>query len=177
MPTSEEPRQYRKITFGNREFLTPVPPLECPECGGVMVLRYAPNSPFAKRCPVFYGCAQFPLCRATHGAHPDGKPLGKPADPATKKARMAAHEVFDRLWKGPHAPMNRKAAYAFLRERLGLDDETGHISMFDQQQCAALRAAVARYYPGLMTSSEITQAELDKMELDHAALKQKAGIP
>ena len=41
----------------------------CLECGASMMLR---ESKFG----LFYGCSTFPVCRATHGAHKDGRPLG-----------------------------------------------------------------------------------------------------
>ena len=40
-----------------------------------------------------YGCSRFAECRSTHGAHPDGKPLGDPADSEAKIMRMAAHRT------------------------------------------------------------------------------------
>ena len=69
-------------------------------CGSLMKLRWA-----AKYQNWFYGCIRFPDCKGAHGCHPDGKPLGKPAPPEVKKWRIAAHEIFDRLWKNEGANM------------------------------------------------------------------------
>jgi ssDNA-binding Zn-finger/Zn-ribbon topoisomerase 1 len=66
--------------------------LHCPDCGAMMSLR-------ASKFGLFYGCSMFPQCRATHGAHPWGAPLGIPAKRDTKMARIRAHAAFDRLWK------------------------------------------------------------------------------
>lgn len=56
----------------------------CPECGARMVLR---DSKFG----LFYGCASYPRCKATHGAHKaTGQPLGIPADGPTKLERMTS---------------------------------------------------------------------------------------
>lgn len=67
------------------------------------------------RYGLFWGCSRFPECRSTHGAHPDGRPLGKPATAEVKQARIAAHAAFDRLWKGSVA--------ARLASLGGVDDE------------------------------------------------------
>lgn len=66
--------------------------LKCPDCGARMRLRPSKHG-------LFYSCSRFPYCRGTHGAHPDGAPLGAPSDRETKQARIRAHEYFDRLWK------------------------------------------------------------------------------
>jgi hypothetical protein len=109
----------------------------------------------------FYGCENFPTCRSTHGAHPDGKPLGVPADKATKEARIAAHAQFDRLWKdiAPSyvIPRNlarsarkrneyrirkrgRTRAYRWLAEQLAIPFEDCHIGAMDAATCARVAA-------------------------------------
>lgn len=108
----------------------------CPECGGAMVLR---NSKYG----LFYGCFTFPKCKATHGAHKDGKPLGIPADKKTKKARMDAHEVFDQLWKGKH--MSRGDAYEWMQEAMEMSEEEAHIGRFNIDQCEELALKVEDY--------------------------------
>lgn len=78
----------------------------CPDCGAMLVLRRG-------RFDLFYGCERYPACRGSHGAHPDGRPLGIPADAATRKARNDAHGYFDRLWR--EQPTGRaKAVGAFV---------------------------------------------------------------
>lgn len=102
-----------------------------------MVLR---NSKHGK----FYGCIKFPKCDATHSAHEaTGKPLGIPAGKDTKKWRVNAHKAFDKLWDGPAATMTRDEAYAWMRSRMHLNAETGHIGRFDVSQCRRLIALVA----------------------------------
>ena len=103
----------------------------CPECGSDMVLRDS-------RFGLFYGCVRYPACDATHGAHPNGDPLGVPANKETKQARMAAHDSFDQLWKGATKKGRktaRKEAYAWLREQLDLTKEECHIGKFDKRLC------------------------------------------
>jgi hypothetical protein len=105
----------------------------CPDCGSDMVLR-------PSRFGLFYGCARFPKCRSAHGAHENGDPLGIPANKETKRLRILAHEIFDRLWnpEWPDSHMMRSEAYAWMRAEMGLDETTGHIGRFDSEQCAWL---------------------------------------
>lgn len=117
--------------------------IPCPECDGHLVLRRSKHG-------LFYGCSRFPRCRAAHGAHPDGTPLGVPAGPETKQARIRAHEAFDRLWKSIETlydrPLDdsakrralkaaRRRAYAWLRVMLELTEEECHIGRFDKTTC------------------------------------------
>jgi hypothetical protein len=102
---------------------------------------------------LFYGCETFPACRASHGAFPDGRPMGIPGDKDTKKARILAHRIFDRLWKAEdgHEPrMTRAQAYAWMQKALKLSSGDAHIARFSVAQCNALIAAVKKKYPGTM---------------------------
>ncbi len=103
--------------------------LECPECGAPMELR---EGKYGK----FYGCTRFPDCKGAHGAHPDGRPLGTPADSETKQWRMKAHDAFDALWKS--GDMERNEAYDWLCEQMELDREDCHIGKFDKRQCESV---------------------------------------
>lgn len=100
--------------------------LPCPECGGLMILK---ESEYGK----FYGCAQWPDCDCTHGAHPNGEPLGVPANKETRLARMAAHEAFDlmRVATG----FKRSKAYAWMRWRMRMSNDDCHIGKFDVPTC------------------------------------------
>jgi hypothetical protein len=102
----------------------------CPECGGNMRMR---SSRFGK----FWGCEHFPRCQAKVGAHPDGRPLGTPANYAGRQARIRAHEAFDTLWKTA-VKRGRARAYAYLalQELLQLTPLSCHIGLFDVAQCA-----------------------------------------
>lgn len=105
----------------------------CPECGGSMVLRQS-------KYGLFYGCGGYPKCRATHGAHKDGRPLGIPADKKTKQARIRAHAVFDQLWKEDH--MSRSEAYSWMQDAMGLTEDEAHIGRFTEEQCDELELKV-----------------------------------
>lgn len=104
--------------------------LQCPECDESMILRDS-------RFGLFYGCSTYPDCKGTHGAHPDGRPLGKPANAETKKARMAAHKTFDRLWTSGR--MSRTKAYRWLKYSTRLPN---HIGEMDKNQCEELMKKV-----------------------------------
>lgn len=107
----------------------------CGECGAPMSLRESRHGPF-------YGCTRYPACKGSHGAHPNGAPLGIPADAATKAARVKAHAAFDTLWKPDAAKMTRKQAYAWLQSTLGLSKDAAHIGNFTTEQCTLLIEAL-----------------------------------
>ncbi len=111
--------------------------LPCPDCaerGRAVMMVFHPRSKYGP----FYGCPHYPDCTATHGAHPNGAPLGTPANKATKTARIEAHAWFDRLWKGKNGLMNRSAAYAWMREAMEMTAEQAHIGNFDTATCSRL---------------------------------------
>ena len=116
--------------------------LPCPECGARMQLRSTPRFTYRDGLPrQFYGCSRWPACPGSHGAHPDGSPVGVPANRETKAARMRAHAAFDALWKG--GELSRADAYRWMRKALQLDAAEAHIGRFDIDLCERLVAAVA----------------------------------
>lgn len=108
--------------------------LPCPECGDLLLLKKSRAGNY------FYGCRRWPECRGSHGAHPDGTPLGVPADAETKQMRVAAHEVFDSLWK--EGTLTRKGAYTWMQRTLGMTVDEAHIGNFDIATCKRLINAV-----------------------------------
>lgn len=124
--------------------------LVCPECGAAMVIRTS-----TKYNRPFYGCERFPDCYETHGAHRDGRPLGIPANKVTKAARVRAHRIFDQLWKSKaeagRGLMTRPQAYAWLKRKLKLPDEDGHIGRLNMEQCDLLIKLVHSSYPEVRT--------------------------
>ena len=108
----------------------------CGECGSPMVLRQSRYGPF-------WGCTKWPECDGKHGAHEDGRPLGIPANKATKQKRIEAHEWFDSLWDD--GPMKRKEAYKWMQHSMGMTPDEAHIGRFTIEQCDKLISLVQRY--------------------------------
>lgn len=72
-------------------------------------------------------------CGAYCGCHGiTTRPLGFPAGAETRRARNNAHAVFDPLWRS--GGMDRRAAYGWLAERMGLPSEQCHIGMMTAAQ-------------------------------------------
>lgn len=111
-----------------------------------MVLRRTTKRPGEHG--LFYGCSAFPRCRVTHGAHPDGEPLGVPANAETRRARVEAHAVFDKLWRGKSAPFTRRDAYRWIAEAMNRSEV--HIAQLDAAGCAELVAIVSKRYGWLV---------------------------
>lgn len=115
-------------------------PVDCPDCAVPMRLREGEFGPF-------YGCPRWPGCKNTHGCHPDGRPLGKPAGAAVRAARTEVHVAFDALWKGcpryDSLPKPRELAYRWLAHAMGLPPSAAHIGAFDSDQCALALSVLA----------------------------------
>lgn len=116
--------------------------LDCSECTGVMFLTSGLYGPY-------YSCENFPNCKVTHGAHPNGDPLGVPADKETRAARVHAHAAFDKLWNNAESMYQnippesykrvrrvaRNRAYQWLQEVMGLSEKEAHIGSMDIARC------------------------------------------
>jgi len=141
----------------------------CPDCGSRMVLRETQKFRYANSGEPrkFWGCSRFPACRATHGAHPDGRPLGIPGDAATKKARMEAHDAFDSLWKSGR--MTRHQAYRAMQDLMGMSVNEAHIGRFTREQCSKLVALVYQEYPPLVAEL-LEDGEADHRLIDDSLL-------
>jgi len=98
----------------------------CIECGGKAKMvggkRIYPHRPdlydkllFLCDCGAYVGCHKGTT-----------NPMGRPAGPETRKARMAAHEAFDPIWKSGR--LTRSGAYQWLADRMGALPGQTHIS-------------------------------------------------
>jgi hypothetical protein len=82
-------------------------------------------------------------CKAMVGCHKNSDrfaPLGLLAKNEDRKLRIAAHEVFDRLWtdrlKSKASRGNaRQIAYHWLAFELGINPDNCHIAMFNSKTC------------------------------------------
>lgn len=118
----------------------------CIECGATAKLvggkAIYPHRPdlYGKR---FWLCE----CGAYCGCHGiTARPLGNPCGPDTRRARMAAHEAFDPLWRS--RKMGRREAYSWLSVQMDLPSEQTHIGMMTRAQAlAVVRHCQARKLP------------------------------
>ena len=106
--------------------------LTCAECGARMELVEEEDGPL-------YVCVRIPQCDGTHGAHPDGTPLGEPGDAETRRWRRRCHERLDRLWK--EQGYTREEAYELLQKITGRSPQEAHVSRLDAATC---REVIAR---------------------------------
>jgi zinc-finger-containing domain len=121
--------------------------MKCPYCGNDAILIQSSDY---YRSGVDYGwmlvCKP---CDATVGCHAGTQtPKGTMANPGLRALRIKCHETFDPLWKSGN--MSRKEAYAFLRQKLGCSNITGHIGMFREVDCERLLVAIAERESGGM---------------------------
>jgi len=92
-------------------------------CGSSMVLRTS------TLYGGFWGCSRWPDCDGKVGAHPDGTPLGTPADAETRQARIHAHRVFDEWWRSQG--WKRRRAYRWLAQNAARH----HIAEMTEEDC------------------------------------------
>jgi hypothetical protein len=107
--------------------------MQCPVCNREMKF----TEEFGK---YYYVCAAFPKqCDVTLGAHPDGTPMGKPADNYTRCCRAKAHVAFDPIWQDYAGPLGkekvRQMAYRWLADRLGMSEDSSHIGNLNAPTC------------------------------------------
>lgn len=111
--------------------------VNCPDCGTRMRLK-----PSQFKNGYWYSCPRFPECRGSHGAHPNGKPLGVPANQETKEWRIKTHQLFDPIYECyPTGRERRKARwrlYQWLAYTMQLDISQAHIGRFTVEQCQQL---------------------------------------
>lgn len=122
---------------------------KCDYCGEPSV--FCPSSAHVYNGRDFgpiYDCRK---CDAYVGVHPgkDRKPKGRLANAGLRKAKMAAHAVFDPLWKKKAArgDCNKKVArgkaYKWLARELGMKPDDCHIGFFDVADCERVIQACA----------------------------------
>jgi hypothetical protein len=120
----------------------PRKPPKCPYCDQPAVLvggdHIYPRRPDLahKR---FWRCDP---CDAHVGCHQTGGgtvPLGRLANAALRKAKMAAHAAFDPVWRDGR--LSRREAYRRLAAALEIPVAKCHIGYFDVDRCEATVAA------------------------------------
>lgn len=106
----------------------------CPRCAKQMVLKQSDRFRYKNGEPRrFWSCSQYPKCRGTHSAHPDGRPMGIPGDQETKMLRRILHTEMERLKK--KWGYSKSGIYIFLQTMTGLSPDECHIAKFDKERC------------------------------------------
>ena len=117
----------------------------CPYCGAPA--EFLPSSErlyHGRDYGPVYACLP---CKAWVGCHRGTtRPLGRLADAALRRAKIAAHAAFDHTWRALHARRQtaepgytlgraRASRYRRLAELLGIPPQECHIGMFDVETC------------------------------------------
>lgn len=104
-------------------------------CGAPMRLKETSKFKTKDGLPKkFWACTRYPECKGTVGAHPDGSPLGFPADNETKRLRHELHEILNRFWNY-NVPEQRQEMYAFLAR----ETKSGHIGQMNKEELLELK--------------------------------------
>lgn len=130
--------------------ITPCEPICC-ECGS-MAERVKGDRIYPHREDLhrknFFLCG----CGAYVGCHPFTRiALGRPAGPATRKARGEAHAAFDPMWRAKMAREGcdqataRAAAYAWLAGELGYEPGLCHIAWMTAEEAGRVVEACAPF--------------------------------
>lgn len=104
----------------------------CPYCGAEATFEtgaviYPHRRDLASK--VFWACLP---CAAWTGCHPGtNKRMGRLANAETRQLKMAAHQVFDPIWKSKR--MSRTKAYKWLQEQTGLSERECHIGWMSDE--------------------------------------------
>lgn len=102
----------------------------CPYCGRQAEFIDS-TYVYARSYGMIYCCKP---CKAWVGVHRGTtKPLGRLANKELRGRKIAAHNAFDKLWRG--GGISRNQAYKWLAEQLGITPRECHIGMFDVEQC------------------------------------------
>jgi hypothetical protein len=113
--------------------------LRCPECGAAMVLKASNLHRYLNgQARLYYRCWHWPVCRGSHSAHPDGSPVGQPADRRTQLYRTLAHQVLDG-WCQLRG-LGKTLGYRRVQQLMGLPAAQAHIGRLDEKQCRRLIA-------------------------------------
>lgn len=112
----------------------PVAP-QCPYCGSIAELKDSAIIYHGKSYGPVWLCPNWPQCDSYVGCHKGThNPLGRMANKELRKAKIAAHAAFDKLWQG-RSRSARRRAYGDLARRMGIPKEKAHIGQMNIQQC------------------------------------------
>lgn len=126
--------------------------MNCPYCDKPAVFFPTSERFYSRDWGAVYACIP---CGAWVGCHKGTKrPLGRLANAELRKAKIAAHAAFDKLWQGKMLRDEcskgeaRRAGYKWLAEQLDIEPKKCHIGMFDLDLCAKV-VEVCQPYSGV----------------------------
>lgn len=110
----------------------------CPYCGQEAAYQESSSPPYREDYGPIWICVG---CKAWVGCRQDGQPAGRLADAPLRKAKQAAHAMFDPLVQrkidkeqcAKHVA--RTAGYEWLAKQLAIPVHDCHIAMFDLGLC------------------------------------------
>ncbi len=103
----------------------------CPYCGSnskLVTEEFIYGISYKNRS--IFCCENYPNCDSYVGTHDDGKPLGRLANHSLRRAKIKAHEHFDKIWK--ENLIERGELYGMLSDHLGIPKEYTHMGMFQE---------------------------------------------
>lgn len=90
----------------------------CPDCGKRMFLQKSRRR---------YRCEDYPKCRGSHGAHPDGSPMGIAVPREVRLLRAEVHSRLNANWN--YRDRNDRARmYDWLRK----NSKSGHVAQMNE---------------------------------------------
>jgi len=128
----------------------------CPYCNAPAQLKDSAIVYYTRSYGNMWVCSNYPSCDAYVGVHKaTNEALGTLANKELRQARMKAKELFEPIWKtgqiNKHMGLpymkktsNRKKAYRWLADKMGLTKDETHFGMFNKEQC---EKAYAILYP------------------------------
>lgn len=129
-----------------------IPTVDCPYCNrqaklvnGFAIYPHRPDLADllfwqCKPCDAYVGCHK----PTRYNNFDKAQPLGRLANAQLRKAKSAAHESFDSIWKTGRK--TRTDAYLWLAAQLKICPDECHIGMFDVDMCNKVQAVCASYW-------------------------------
>lgn len=104
-----------------------------------MVLKVGNYIDRSGRYHKYYRCENYPTCRGTHRAHPDGSPVGTPATEAVRKRRHELHNLANQIWSY-EVKTERREMYEWLKK----NTRSGHIGKMGEEELNDLEEKLKR---------------------------------
>lgn len=124
--------------------------MRCPYCGGHAILSDS-SVIYGKSYGMVYICQHYPKCDSYVGVHKGTTiPLGRMANKELREWKKKAHACFDPMWK-MHG-LQRKRAYAIMRDLMEMTADQAHIAKFDVAECKRLILLISYFTTQVLDS-------------------------